>query len=75
MNTSVRSRPTARLSARVSSRIESVSTGAPIASPTPVSTVLRSGRSSMNHDSTNATTITTVATRKTSCSASVKAEM
>ena len=75
MNTSVRSRPTLRLSARVSWLIESVSTGAPRPSPMFVSTVLRSGRSGMNHDNRNATATTAVATRNTTWSASVKAEM
>ena len=74
MNASVRSRPAARLSARVSSRTESVSTGPPSSSPTgPVSTVLRSGFSGISHVSRNATAMTPAATRKTMCSESVKA--
>ena len=75
MNSNVRSRPASLAKPRVSSRRELVSIGAPNDSPTPtdVSTVARSLRSGMNHVSRNATPTTTVATVKTSWSASVKA--
>ena len=77
MNSSVRSRPTSRVSPRVTSRSESVSTGAPSDSPRPadVSTVLRSGISRISQVIRNARTMTAVATRNTTLSASVKAWM
>ena len=56
MNARVRSRPTSRESSRVSSRSESPLLGEAKASPTPaVSTVWRSGRSSISQDSRKAT--------------------
>ena len=58
----------------MSSRSESPLVGEAKASPTPaVSTVWRSGRSSISHDSRNATATIAAATRNTVESASVNA--
>jgi hypothetical protein len=58
----------------MSSRSESPGFGDANASPTPaVSTVWRSGRSSMSHDRRNATSTIAAATRKTVESESVNA--
>jgi hypothetical protein len=74
MNARVRSRPTSRASSRVSSFSESPLVGDANASPTPaVSTVWRSGRSSMRQESRKATKTIAAATRKTVESASVNA--
>jgi hypothetical protein len=75
-NSAAPSRPTSRARSRATHRTESGSSGVANASCVPaVATVVRSGRSSSSHVSTNPTATTQAATRNTRSSASVNAEM